>query len=45
MRPMVMNRESSHIDFSNTNKDDMACESQQVLGDGIYDDICDVEVK
>jgi hypothetical protein len=44
MRPMVRNREAGHIEFSNNDKDKIICQSLQVLGDGIYDSICDVVV-
>lgn len=44
MRPMVMSRESGHIEFNNIDKKDIVCQSLQVLGDGIYDDIYDVVV-
>jgi len=44
MRPMVMTREAGHIEFANIAKSEIVCESQQVLGDGIYDDIYDVVV-
>lgn len=44
MRPMVMTREAGHIEFANISKSEIVCESQQVLGDGIYDNIYDVVV-
>lgn len=44
MRPMVMTRESSHIEFTETEKEDIVCRSIQVLGDGYYDSIYDVVV-
>jgi len=44
MRPMVMTRESSHIEFTETEKEDIVCRSRQVLGDGYYDNIYDVVV-
>lgn len=44
MRPMVMTRESTNIKFSETSKDEIICQSLQVLGDGIYDNIYDIIV-
>ena len=44
MRPMVMTKESGSIEFTNTDKEDIVCQSLQVLGDGVYDDIYDVVV-
>ncbi|MCB0731731.1 MAG: histidine kinase, partial [Ignavibacteriae bacterium] len=44
MRPMVMTRESSNIEFANIDKKEILCQSMQVLGDGIYDDLYDVIV-
>jgi CheY-like chemotaxis protein len=44
MRPMVMTRESANIEFANIAKEETVCQSLQVLGDGIYDDICDIVV-
>jgi hypothetical protein len=44
MRPMVMTREAGHIEFSTTEKDEIVCQSINVLGDGIYDNIFDVVV-
>jgi len=44
MRPMVMTREAGHIEFDNIPKEDIICQSLQVLGDGIYNDIFDVVV-
>ncbi len=44
MRPMVMTREASNIEFQEVNKDEMLCSTKQVLGDGIYDNIKDIVV-
>ncbi len=44
MRPMVLTRESANIEFSNIANEETVCQSLQVLGDGIYDDICDIVV-
>ncbi|MFZ1289346.1 MAG: PEP/pyruvate-binding domain-containing protein [Melioribacteraceae bacterium] len=44
MRPMVMTREASNIEFQDVNKSEMLCSTKQVLGDGIYDNIRDVIV-
>ena len=44
MRPMVMTREAGHIEFAQIDKSEILCQSLQVLGDGIYDNICDVVV-
>ncbi len=42
MRPMVMTREAAHIEFKNIEQKDILCTSEQVLGDGILDNIYDV---
>ncbi|MCB0750823.1 MAG: histidine kinase, partial [Ignavibacteriae bacterium] len=44
MRPMVMTREASNIEFDNVEKERIICSSKKVLGDGIYDNIYDVIV-
>ncbi|MBK7104010.1 MAG: histidine kinase [Ignavibacteriae bacterium] len=44
MRPMVMTREASNIEFQEVNRDEMLCSTKQVLGDGIYDNIRDLVV-
>jgi hypothetical protein len=44
MRPMVMTREAGNIEFTNTNREDIVCQSLQVLGDGIDDSIYDIIV-
>ena len=44
MRPMVMTREAGNIDFITTEKENILCQSLQVLGDGIYDRVTDVVV-
>ncbi len=44
MRPMVMTREASNIEFDEVNKDEVLCSTNQVLGDGIYDNIYDLIV-
>lgn len=44
MRPMVMTREAGQIEFSKFNRNEIICQSLQVLGDGIYDDIYDIVV-
>ncbi len=42
MRPMVLSRESSQIDFDDRPAEDLLCQSRQVLGNGIHDKITDV---
>ncbi|MBK8945578.1 MAG: histidine kinase [Ignavibacteriae bacterium] len=44
MRPMVMTREASNIEFQEVNRNEMLCSTKQVLGDGIYDNIRDLVV-
>ncbi len=44
MRPMVMTREAGHIEFSESDKDEIICQSNKVLGDGVYDNIFDIVV-
>ncbi len=44
MRPMVLARETSHIEFTKRDKSEIVCQSNQVLGNGVYDDIFDVVV-
>lgn len=44
MRPMVRNREAGEIEFIDNGKEEIICQSLQVLGDGIYDNIYDIVV-
>ncbi|MCB0751405.1 MAG: histidine kinase, partial [Ignavibacteriae bacterium] len=44
MRPMVMTREATNIEFDNVAKSEIICSSIKVLGDGIYDNIKDIIV-
>ena len=44
MRPMAMTREAGNIEFSDANKEEIVCQSLQVLGDGIDDSIYDIVV-
>lgn len=44
MRPMVMTREASNIEFDEVNKNEVLCSTNQVLGDGVYDNIYDLIV-
>jgi len=44
MRPMVKSREAGNIEFANIEKEESVCQTLQVLGDGVYDDIFDIVV-
>ncbi|MCK5455962.1 MAG: histidine kinase [Melioribacteraceae bacterium] len=41
-RPMVMTREAAHIEFKNIEQEEILCTSEQVLGDGVIDNIYDI---
>lgn len=42
MRPLVVSHEMDHLDIENNNKEKLICDSHQVLGNGILQDIFDV---
>ncbi len=42
IRPLVLNLEAEELDVDNVNKEDLICESRQVLGNGAIKDIQDI---
>ena len=42
IRPLVTSRESDELSVNGFQCDDMLCQSDQVLGNGVIDDICDI---
>jgi CheY-like chemotaxis protein len=44
MRPLVISRELEELEVDNTDKEDLICQSSQVLGNGAINDVYDVIV-
>ncbi len=44
MRPLVLSRETEVIEFDDINNNDLICQSTQVLGNGVIDNIHDIIV-
>ena len=44
MRPLVISRELEELEVDNSNKEDLICQSSQVLGNGAINDIHDIVV-
>jgi hypothetical protein len=44
IRPLVLSRELEELKIGSYKRADLVCESDQVLGNGAYDDICDIVV-